>query len=301
MSEGHQHDAESRNIGVAFLLNFAFTILELVGGLWTNSIAILSDAVHDFGDCISLGLAWYLQRVSHRKGDAHFNYGYRRFSVLGALITGLVLLAGLLFILWKAIARLRNLEAVYAPGMIALAIIGIVFNGAAVLRVRRGSSLNERVMSWHLLEDVLGWVAVLVGSLMMSIWNAPIVDPILSILISLFVLWNVGRNLRKVLLVLMQHAPRSFDIAQFEATLRTLPRVVSGHHTQSWSIDGEKHVLSTHLVMQRDATREDIIEAKRGVRLALEPHDFEHVTTEVEFEGEECADQHEHRSAAGSD
>ena len=154
MSDDHKHEA-SGNIGVAFFLNLAFTIIELAGGLWTNSIAILSDALHDFGDCITLGFAWYLQRVARRPGDHTFTYGYRRFSVLSALITGVVLLVGLLFIVWNSASRLLSPEPVYAPGMIAIAIVGIAFNGAAVLRVRGGSSLNEKVMSWHLLEDVL--------------------------------------------------------------------------------------------------------------------------------------------------
>lgn len=291
MTHEHKDHGASGNIGIAFFLNFAFTIIELIGGLWTNSIAILSDALHDFGDCITLGFAWYLQRVSRRGGDHTFTYGYRRFSVLGALITGLVLLVGLLFIVWKAAARVMSPEQVYVPGMIAIAIVGIVFNGAAVLRVRRGSSLNEKVMSWHLLEDVLGWAAVLLGSVAMLIWDLPIIDPLLSIGISLFVLWNVIRNLRKVFMVFMQSAPKSFDPARFQRAVASLDKAVSIHHTHVWSIDGERHVLSTHLVMQPEATREEILAAKRRVHQLLKKHDFEHVTIDVELEGEECVSE----------
>jgi cobalt-zinc-cadmium efflux system protein len=278
----------SGNIGVAFFLNLAFTLIELAGGLWTNSIAILSDALHDFGDCITLGFAWYLQRVSRRPGDHTFTYGYRRFSVLGALITGLVLLVGLLFIVWNSAARLLSPEPVYAPGMIAIAIVGIVFNGAAVLRVRGGSSLNEKVMSWHLLEDVLGWAAVLLGSIAMLIWDLPIIDPLLSIGISLFVLWNVIKNVRKVFMVFMQSAPKSFDPARFRQAVTALDKAVSSHHTHVWSIDGEHHVLSTHLVMQSKVKREEILAAKRRIHELLKKHKFEHVTIDVELEGEDC-------------
>jgi cobalt-zinc-cadmium efflux system protein len=289
VSHDHHHTEGSRNIGVAFLLNFAFTILEIVGGLWTNSIAILTDALHDFGDCLSLGAAWYLQKLSRRSSDATFTYGYRRFSVLGALITGLVLLAGLIFILFKAAGRLLNPETVNASGMIVIAIVGVIFNGLAVLRLKGGTSLNEKVASWHLLEDVLGWVAVLIGSIAMTMWSVPIIDPLLSIGISLFVLWNVVKNLKKVFMVMLQRAPKSFDLKQFQCALDDTPKLLSTHHTHTWSLDGERHVLSTHLVLEPDASRAEIVEAKQNVHAVLRKHNFEHITIDVELQGEECA------------
>lgn len=288
MSDDHEHRG-SGNIGVAFFLNFAFTILEVIGGLWTNSIAILSDALHDFGDCLSLGAAWYLQRLSKKSSDAQFTYGYRRFSVLGALITGIVLLGGLGFVLVKATGRLLDPEPVNAPGMIVIAIVGVIFNGAAVLRMKGGHSLNEKVVSWHLLEDVLGWIAVLVGSIAMSIWSLPVIDPLLSIGISVFVLWNVVKNLRKVLMVMLQRAPKSFDLKRFECALDETPKLLSTHHTHVWSLDGERHVISTHVVLEPDASRDDIVAAKQNVHAVLGKHHFEHITVDVELLGEECA------------
>ena len=295
MSRSHEdHDHGSAgNLEVAFFLNLGFAILEMIGGLWTNSIAILTDALHDSGDSASLGLAWYFDKLSQRGRPLQHTYGYKRFRLLGGLITGIVLVAGLTFILWKAIARLMSPEAVNAPGMIALAVVGILFNGAAVLRVKKGSSLTEKVVSWHLLEDTLGWAAVLIGSSVMAIWDVPIIDPILSIGISLFVLWNVGRNLNKVMKVFLQTTPESFDLKTFQRDVRALPRVVSTHHTHGWSLDGESHVLSTHLVMQPDSTRAEMVEAKRRVRELLDRHRFAHVTIDVELEGEECAACHE--------
>lgn len=292
---GHQHGA-SGNLKVAFLLNFGFTLLEIAGGLWTNSVAILADAVHDSGDTASLGISWYLQRLSQKESDATFTYGYRRFSTLGALITGLVLLGGLAYILWQAVPRLLNPEAVNAPGMIALAVVGIAVNGAAVLRLRGGTSLNESVVSWHLLEDTLGWVAVLLGSIAMTIWQVPILDPILSIFIALFVLWNIIRQLRQVLLVFLQRAPKSFDMEQFTQRVTILPNVLSTHHVHSWTMDGEHHVFSTHVVVNDGATRDDIVAVKQGIRDVLKEHEFEHMTVEIELAGEDCPveqEQHE--------
>ena len=287
--QGHGQGDGANNLGTAFFLNFGFTLLEIVGGLLTNSVAILADAVHDAGDSLSLGISWYLQKLSKKGPGASFTYGYERFSTLGALITGVVLLGGLGFVLFRAVPRLFNPEPVQAPGMIALAVIGIVVNGAAVLKTRQGHSLNEKVVSWHLLEDVLGWVAVLLGSIVMTIWDVPIVDPLLSIGISLFVLFNVARKLIKVGQVFLQSAPENFDLGEFQRRVVQMPLVTGTHHTHSWSIDGERHVLTTHIVMDAGATREDVVTVKRRVRELLEEHDFEHLTVEVELEGEECS------------
>ncbi len=293
--EGHNHGS-SDNLKVAFFLNLGFTIIEIIGGLWTNSIAILTDAIHDSGDCASLGLAWYFDKLSRRGRDPEHTYGYKRYRLLGGLITGVVLIAGIGFMLWKAISRLMSPQEVHAPGMIALAVVGIIFNGAAVLRVKKGSSLTEKVVSWHLLEDTLGWGAVLIGSIVMTIWSVPIIDPMLSIGISLFVLWNVGRNLKKVMNVFLQTTPESFDLETFQRDAAELPKVRSTHHTHGWSLDGESHVLSTHLVMAPNTTREEMVEAKRRVRAMLDEHEFEHVTIDVELEGEDCASSAEEGS-----
>lgn len=292
MSSGHSHGGHEHgsgeNLKTAFLLNLTFTVIEIIGGFWTNSIAILSDAVHDLGDSISLGLAWYFDRLSRRGRTAQNTYGYRRYSLLGALITGVVLLAGVTFVLVNAVSRLFSPEEVNAPGMMVLAVIGVTFNGMAVLRVRRGSSLTEQVVSWHLLEDTLGWVAVLIGAAVMTFWDMPIIDPLLSIGISLFVLWNVVRNLGKVFNVFIQKVPQAFDVDAFEQSVLAHPKVISMHHTHSWTVDGEIHVLTTHLVMTRQASRDEMVAAKAHVRRLLDPATFEHLTIEVELEGEPC-------------
>ena len=174
-----------KNIGYAFFLNFGFTIIEIIGGFLTNSVAILTDAVHDFGDSISLGLAWYLQKVSKKGSDHKYSYGYKRFSLLGAIINSVILLVGSVFILSETIPRILEPQTPDVKGMFILAILGIIVNGAAVIRLRTGNTINEKVVSLHLWEDVLGWVAILIGSVMMYFFDIPIIDPILSILISI--------------------------------------------------------------------------------------------------------------------
>ena len=284
----HGHSKASGALGLAFFLNLGFTIFELVGGLLTNSVAILSDAVHDAGDSLSLGLAWLLQRVSEREKDTNFTYGYSRYSVLGALTTGVLLVAGLAFILVQAIPRLAAPVDVNAHGMLGIAVVGILVNGVAALRLRHGSSLNESVASWHLVEDVLGWIAVLIGGAAIIVWNLPIIDPILSILISAFVLWNVVKNLKKIAAVFLQRVPHGFDTAKFILAVKSLPNVKDVHHTHAWTLDGEHHVLTTHIMLNEGTGRGEIVATKQKVRDLITDEPFEHVTIDVELAGEPC-------------
>ncbi|MEQ8516551.1 MAG: cation diffusion facilitator family transporter, partial [Chromatocurvus sp.] len=159
----HSHDeqARSQRLGLVFFLNLGFTLIEFIGGWLTNSAAIMADAVHDLGDSLSIGSAWLLERLGRRGPSGDFTYGYRRFSLFGALINGLVLLAGSGLVLAAAIPRLFDPVMPMTEGMILLALFGVAVNGYAAWRLTAGKSLNERVLNWHLMEDVLGWVAVL--------------------------------------------------------------------------------------------------------------------------------------------
>jgi cobalt-zinc-cadmium efflux system protein len=248
MSQSHSHDA-SGNIKAAFFLNLAFTLLEIIGGIWTNSLAILSDSIHDLGDSLSLGLAWYLDRFSKKGMDQKFSYGYRRFSLLGALINAIILIIGSLFILVKAIPRLIDPEPSNAQGMILFSIVGILANGLAFIRLKDAKTLNAKVIAWHLIEDVLGWVAVLVVSIALLFSDIQILDPILSILITLYVSYNVIANLKKTLAFFMQAVPESINISDIDRRLQIIEKVRSTHYTHIWSLDGEHNVLTTHVVV----------------------------------------------------
>lgn len=291
MVHGHKHvhrDEGIKNIKIAFFLNIGFTLFELIGGIWTNSMVILSDALHDLGDTFSLGFAWIFGKYASKTGDAKYSFGYRRFSLLGALINSLTLIGGSVFILLKAIPRLLHPQPTRAGGMLVFAVVGIIVNGIAVLRLRRGKSLNERVVTWHLLEDVLGWAAVLLVSLVLLFYKVYILDPILSIIITLYVLVNVMRNIREMFRVFLQGVPKDFDIESFEREILSLKKVQSMHHTHLWSLDGEHHVLSTHVVVDEDTTKEEIIDLKCTIKSMINGLDIFHATVEVEYENEQC-------------
>ncbi|MFO8034325.1 MAG: cation diffusion facilitator family transporter, partial [Candidatus Bipolaricaulota bacterium] len=221
---GHRHHglevSSERRIRTAFFLNLGFTLFEVAGGIWTNSMAILSDALHDLGDTITLGMTWRFTRMSKRQGDEVFTFGYRRFSLLGAVLMSVVLFGGALVVLSQAIPRIISPQPTHAPGMFAFAIVGVLVNGIAALRMHGGRSLTDRVVTWHFLEDVLGWLAVLVASVVIWIQNVPILDPILSLAITLYVLWNVGKRLRETFVILLQGVPEDMDLGQIEEVIR---------------------------------------------------------------------------------
>jgi cobalt-zinc-cadmium efflux system protein len=277
-----------KNIKVAFFLNFFFTIIEIIGGLYTNSLAILSDALHDLGDSFSLGLAWYFEKLSNKKRTKEFSYGFKRFSLLAALVNSVILILGSIFIIKEAIPRLFNPEFPNVRGMIILALVGVLINGLAVLRVRKGKTMNEKMVSWHLIEDVLGWMAVLVVSIIMLIWEIAILDPILSILITLFILRNVIKNFKQTISLFLQGVPGNVEISKIEESIMNKPKVKSVHDTHVWSLDGENNVLTTHVVIGKNATIEDAFEVKCKVKACLKKFNVNHATVEVEREGEKC-------------
>lgn len=284
----HSHNHSEGNVKVAFFLNLAFTIIEIIGGLYTNSLAILSDALHDLGDSLSLGLSWYFQKLSKKGRTKTFSFGYKRFSLLGAIINSIVLVVGSIFILTKAIPELFNPEETNVEGMLYLAILGIIVNGAAVFKLRKGESLNEKVVSLHLLEDVLGWVAVLIGSIIMMNFDAPFIDPLLSVLISLFVLYNVYKNLKKSLLVVMQGIPSDVSIDKIRKKLEVIDEIKDVHDCHVWSLDGSYHIMSIHLRMKEDYRLSELSEIKKKARNKLKDESINHITIETESIDENC-------------
>lgn len=283
-NHSHSHSNAEKNISVAFVLNAVFVVIEVVGGIWTNSIAILTDALHDFGDCLSLATAWFLQKKSTQRRDKKYSYGYKRFSLLGSIFLSGVLTFSSIFVLISAVKRIATPQEVSARGMLWMAIFGIVINGAAALRVKRGTSLNERSVYLHIMEDVLGWIGVLVVSIVMMFVNLPILDPILSIAISIWVFFNVYKNLRSVFKVLLQGVPESISSDEITAEICALNGVSSIHDLHLWSLDGESHVMTLHVVTDVDdkcALKEQIVSIAKHFNIT-------HVTIEFENTGTIC-------------
>jgi len=285
----HEHAAK-HNIGVALLLNAAFTVIEFVGGYLTGSIAIASDALHDLGDTLTLGLAYLLEKHSGKSSNAKYSYGYRRLSLVSALFTGAVLLTGSAIILWHAIPRLFDPVQPKTGGMIALAVLGVLVNGAAAYKMHRGLTLNEKMISWHMLEDLFGWVAVLIASVVMSFWDVPILDPILSIVFTCLILVNVVRSFLATIDLFLQAVPKSVDLQELRASFLKVEGVSGIHDLHFWSLDGERHVLTMHAVVSSSLTLAESEAIKGKLRLVVSGLWNTHVTIELESEDVSCPD-----------
>ena len=293
MHDHHHHHTASERIGWAFALNFCFTIIEFIGGWLTNSTAIMADAVHDLGDCLAIGMAWWLNKLGAKEANNRFSYGFSRFSLLGALINGVILVLGSLWVLSEAIPRLVNPQMPDAAGMLGLSVLGIAVNGFAAYKLNDGKTLNERMLNWHLLEDVLGWVAIFVVSIVLMFIELPILDPVLSIGFTLFILFNVAKNLTETLRLFLQATPDHQLREQILENLTELEHVSDIHHLHLWSLDGEQHVLTAHLLLKQHYQQTELLRLKALIASAMKGFPLSHTTIEFEFPDESCRDDHQ--------
>jgi cobalt-zinc-cadmium efflux system protein len=287
----HHHPAGPQDrIAMAFFLNLGFSVIEFIGGLLTNSTAIMADAVHDLGDALSIGLAWMASKLSDKPANQHFTYGFKRLSLLSAVLNAIVLIGGTLWVLSEAIPRLWAPEMPHAAGMFALSLLGIGVNGYAAWKLHGGKTQNEKILNWHLLEDMFGWVAVLIVSLVMMVVEWPILDPILAIGFSLFILVNVLRHTYTSLGLFLQRTPDPELLEEIRHTLLGIDAVTGAHHLHLWSLDGEKHVLTVHLVSQQPLSARQYQQLKNEVSEKLSVFELAHTTIEIELPEEACRD-----------
>lgn len=281
----HQTSKSARNILIAFLLNLGFSIYEFIGGIFTGSTAIMSDSVHDFGDALSIGISFFLENKSRKHPDSHYTYGYVRYSLVGGMITTLILILGSVFVITNAAIRLFNPVEINYNGMIFLAVIGVVINGIATYITHHGDSLNQKSVNLHMLEDVLGWVVVLIGAIIMRFTDITYLDPILSICVALFILWNTIKNFISILDVFLEKTPADVSIADLTQQLEKIPEIQEIHHLHVWSIDGYHTYVTLHAI-----TNSPNPELKQKIRAALSQHSIHHVTIEFEDPKEHCLD-----------
>jgi cobalt-zinc-cadmium efflux system protein len=286
----NSNDESANRIGIAFFLNVGFTIIEFIGGWLTNSMAIMADAIHDLGDSLSIGSAWLLNRLGRRTANGEFTYGYRRLSLFGALINGLVLIGGSLWVLSEAMPRLTNPVMPVTEGMTALAILGVTVNGVAAYRLSKGNTLNEKVLNWHLLEDVLGWLAVLIVSIVLQFVDWPVLDPLLSMGFTMFILFNVIRNLWVTGKLFFQAVPDKALHDEIRNSLITVDGISEVHHLHLWSLDGEHHVLTAHVEVDEGFSPEEYCILKQAIAGRLKQYQLAHTTIEIEFTQEFCRD-----------
>lgn len=281
-----------KNILIAFLLNLAFSVFECIGGIFTGSVAIVSDAVHDLGDAASIGIAYFLEKKSQKQPDEEYTYGYGRYSVIGGVITTVILLAGSLMVMINAVKRILNPAEINYNGMILFAVIGVLVNLGAALVTREGDSLNQRAVNLHMLEDVLGWAVVLVGAVVMRFTDFGLIDPLMSIGVALFILVNALGNLKEALYLFLEKTPAGMDVKEITHHVCEIEGVVDVHHLHIWSMDGISNYATMHVVAKGDMHK-----IKQEIKEELLEHGIAHATLEMETEGEDCHAAHCHVEA----
>lgn len=266
-----------KNILIAFLLNLLFSIIEFVGGAITNSVAIISDSIHDMGDAMSIGVSYFLERKSTKKPDNNYTYGYVRYSVLGSIITTFILLGGSILVIYNAIQRLINPVEINYNGMIIFAILGVIINFLAAYFTKEGDSLNQKSVNLHMIEDVLGWLVVLIGAVIMKFTDIKIIDPILSIGVAVFILINALKTLKEIVDLFLEKTPSNVDIEEIKEHLLEIQGVMDVHHIHVRSIDGYNNYATMHVVADGDYKQ-----IKCKLKEELEEHGIAHSTIEFE-------------------
>ena len=278
-----------RNILIAFLLNLSFSLFELFGGLFTNSVAVLSDAIHDLGDAVGIGVSYALEKKSKKSPDDSHTYGYGRYSVLGSMITTLLLLGGSVTVVVNAVHRILHPQDIHYTGMILLAVVGVAVNLAAAFFTRHGDSMNQKAVNLHMLEDVLGWIVVLVGAIVMRLTDFWLIDPMLSIGVAVFIFIHAWSHLKECLDLFLLKTPQEVTIDEVRRHVLAMDSISDVHHLHIWSIDGTTLCATMHIVTDGDHTA-----VKAAVKEELHAHGITHATLELESPEEHCADTHCH-------
>ena len=275
-----------RNILIAFFLNFTFSILEIIGGALIGSVAIISDAVHDMADAVSIGIAWFLEKKSKRDPDGQYTYGYARYSIIGSLITTVILIVGSVIVGYNAVKRIIAPAPIHYDGMILFAVVGVAMNLLAAFVTREGDSLNQKAVNLHMLEDVLGWVVVLAGAIVMRFTDWQILDPLMSIGVAVFILYHSVGMLIKSMAIFLEKAPNHICLSELKSHIEAVEGVQEVHHIHLWTMDGCRHYATMHIVTEADPQQ---IKAK--VRAELREHGIDHATLELESSDEHCEDK----------
>lgn len=286
-----------KNILAAFILNLAFSVFELIGGVFTGSVAIVSDAVHDFGDAAGIGISYLFEKKSKKQPDEKYTYGYGRYSVIGGVITTLILIFGSVTVIINAVDRIINPFKINYNGMILLAVVGVCVNFGAAYFTRNGDSLNQKAVNLHMLEDVLGWAVVLVGAVIMRITDCAVIDPVMSVFVAIFIFVNAVRNIKEAVDLFLEKTPKGIDINEIAEHISEIDGITDVHHIHIRSFDGFNNYATMHVVTNCDSHK-----IKELIREELLEHGISHVTLELETEGENCREKIctvEHRKSSG--
>lgn len=266
-------------VWLAFLLNLSFAIVEFIAGGIFGSSAVLADSVHDFGDAIAIGISAFLESISNRKEDSHYTLGYKRFSLLGAMVTAVILMTGSGMVILENMVKLFHPQPVNEEGLLWLGIIAISVNILASLVIRKGQTKNESILSLHFLEDTLGWLAVILMAIVLRFTDWYILDSLLSLAISFFILSKAIPRFWSTLKIFLDAVPEGVDIKQVKNDLEQLDNVTSINQLNLWTMDGLEKNAIVHVCLEHVKHMEV---CKESIRDLLKESGFQNVTIEVD-------------------
>lgn len=269
-----------KNIKIAFILNLFFSIFEILGGIITNSVSIISDAIHDFADALSIGISYILEHKSRKRPNQEYTYGYKRYSVLGAFITTTILLVGSILIIYHSIERIFNPQELNHDGMLIIAVFGVIINFTAAYFTKDGDSLNQKAVNLHMLEDVFGWIIVLIGSILIKFTNITWIDSVMSIVVSIFIFVHAISHMKEVLDLFLLKKPKDIDVDELKKHILNIEGVKDIHHLHIWSLDGINNFATLHVVADKSV--------KTMIRDEMKKHNINNVTIELESIYEKC-------------
>ena len=285
---GHEHHHASKWIWTAFILNLLFAVIEFVWWTITNSIAIVSDSIHDLWDSLAIWLAYIFEKISKKKANEKYNYWYARFSILWALITVVILITWSIFIIKNAIERFSDPKEVNSIWMLILAVIGLTINWFAAYKTAKWSWLNEKAISLHLLEDVLWWAAVLIWAILIYFFHWNFIDSILSICICIFIFYNACVLLKWIIDIFLEKTPKDISYEKLISHVKNLSWIKDAHHMHVWTLDGEKNYLTIHALIDKKLSTDDIMKLKKDIKSELKKQWIHHSVIEFEREDEHC-------------
>ena len=268
-------------VWIAFFLNLSYAIVEFIAGGIFGSSAVLADSVHDLGDAIAIGISALLETISNREEDRHYTLGYKRFSLLGALVTAVILITGSILVILENIAKIFHPQSVNDEGIFWLGIIAITINVLASLVIRKGQTKNESILSLHFLEDTLGWVAVILMAIILRFTDWYILDPLLSLVISFFILSKALPRFWSTVKIFLDAVPEGINIKQVKSGLERLDNVASLNQLNLWTMDGLEKNAIVHVCLKE---MEHMETCKESIRIFLKDCGFQNITIEVDVD-----------------
>lgn len=275
------------NIKIAFLLNLAFSIVEAIGGILTNSISIISDSLHNLGDSITIGINYIFEKKSKKLPNKEYSYGYLRYTMLGSLIASFILLVGSVVIIYNVVPRLIKPLSVNYDAMIIFGIFGLLINLYATIKIMRSKDKDKKINT-HMIEDTVIWLFILTGSICIKVFDSVIIDPILSLLIAVYILYQVYKYMKNIYNIFMEKVPKNVKIDEIKKDIEENENIDNVHHIHIWSMDGVNNYMTAHIHLNKVLSEEEIIKTKNDVKNKLMEDKINHITLEVEYFNERC-------------